>query len=113
MDYAKNPQRYPADAYDQARRDLEADRDKLAGRIAELGEWELEAEEDMPPTCAEARPLVVGMLPEWKTFTTVRRNLILKQVIRCIRVYPRPSRYETRAEVIPVWAPLDDGKWGR
>ncbi|WP_344567228.1 hypothetical protein [Streptomyces axinellae] len=114
IDYAKNPQRYPADAYDSARQDLESDRDGLAARIAEIGgDEELEAEEETPPTREEMRPLAVGMLPGWKTFTAVQRNLILKQVIRCIRVYPRPSRYETRAEVIPVWAPLDDGKWGR
>jgi DNA invertase Pin-like site-specific DNA recombinase len=114
VDYAKNPQRYPAEAYDKARQDLESDRDNLAARIAELGgDGELEAEEDTPPTREEIRPLIVGMLPEWKTFGTVQRNLILKQIIRCIRVYPRPSRYETKAEVIPVWAPPDDGKWGR
>lgn len=65
------------------------------GRFAELGgDGELEAEEDTPPTREEIQPLIVGMLPEWKTFGTVQRNLILKQIVRCIRVYPRPSRYE-------------------
>lgn len=112
-DYARNPHRYPADAYDKACASLEADRDKIAAQIAELGGGDqLDAEEDKPPTREEVRPLIVGMLPEWKTFTTVQRNLILKQIIRCVRVYPRPSRYETRADVLFVWDPLDDGKWG-
>jgi len=112
-DYARNPHRYPADAYDKACAELEADRDKIAARIAELGGDQLEAEEDTQPTREEVRPLIVGMLPEWDTFTTVQRNLILKQIIRCVRVYPRPTRYETKADVLFVWDPLDDGKWGR
>ncbi|MFB6846245.1 recombinase family protein [Streptomyces sp. NPDC056373] len=113
MDYARNPQRYPADAYDKACATLTDDRDKVAARIAELGgEGELEAEEDEQPTREEVRPLIVGMLPEWKTFTNIQRNLILKQIIRCVRVYPRPSRYETRADVLFVWDPPDDGRWG-
>lgn len=113
MDYARNPQRYPADAYDKACASLEADRDKIAAQIAELGgDNQLEAEEDAQPTREEVRPLIVGMLPEWKTFTTMQRNLILKQIVRCVRVYPRPSRYETKADVVFVWDPVDDGKWG-
>ncbi|MGD6762081.1 recombinase family protein [Streptomyces sp. BH097] len=113
MDYARNPQRYPADAYDKACASLEADRDKIAARIAELGGDQLEAEEEEQPTREDVRPLIVGMLPEWDTFTTMQRNLILKQIVRCVRVHPRPSRYSTSADVLFVWDPEDDGQWGR
>ncbi|MFD4973378.1 recombinase family protein [Streptomyces sp. NPDC058424] len=106
-DYAVNPQRYPAGAYDKACKQLEQDRDRVAQQLAELGGNDGD-DPDEQPTREDVRPLIVGMLPEWPTFTTVQRNLILRQVIRCVRVFPRPGRRGTRAEVVPVWAPLDD-----
>ncbi|WP_416964383.1 recombinase family protein [Streptomyces sp. Agncl-13] len=100
-DYAINPHRYPAEAYDSACAKLERDRTDVAAKLDKLNE---EQPEEMPSS-ADFRPLVVGVLPEWATLTTVQRNSILRQLVRHILVSPRPSRYETRARVVPVWEP--------
>ncbi|MFD8005713.1 recombinase family protein [Streptomyces mirabilis] len=100
-DYAISPERYPADAYDRACRKLEQDRADVAAKLEKLNE---EQPEEMPSP-ADFRPLVVGVLPEWATITTVQRNLILRQLVRHILVSPRPSRFETHARVVPVWEP--------
>ncbi len=100
-DYAVNPDRYPDEAYDEARKELEGNRDAALAELAKLDEPEEEA-----PKIEDFRPLVIGVLPEWETFTVQHRNAILQKVVRHILVSPRPSRYETSAEVVPVWAPV-------
>jgi site-specific DNA recombinase len=58
---------------------------------------------EVKPRLDDFRPLVVGLLPEWDSFNTVEHNLFLRKLIRHILVSPRPSRYETRARIVPVW----------
>ncbi|MFE3586785.1 recombinase family protein [Streptomyces niveus] len=98
-DYALHPDRYPAQAYDEARRNLERDRNAVAEKLDGIRE----KEEQAKPKLEDFRPLVVGLLPEWDTFSTVERNLFLRKLIRHILVSPRPSRFETRARIVPVW----------
>lgn len=107
-DYALHPERYPADAYDTSVKRLEADRNRV---LAELAPLDKEAQ-DMKerPTVGDFRPMVVGVLPEWPTFTPLSRNLILRQLMRHVLVSPRPSRYVTQARVVPVWEP-EETQW--
>lgn len=102
VDYARHPERYPAEAYDAARAALEADAERALGALAEL-----EAQPAPLPTLADFRPLVIGALPEWEVMTPQQRNGLLRQVIREVRVYPRTSRTQTAARIVPVWEPLD------
>lgn len=95
-DYAINPDRYPADAYDRARQNIEKERDRVLAQLATL-------DKERAPVREDFRPLAVGIVEEWPTFSIVQRNLILRQLVRYVRVHPRPSRYVTRAEVVPVW----------
>ncbi|WP_326728810.1 recombinase family protein [Streptomyces phaeochromogenes] len=98
-DFAMNPGRYPAQAYDAARHNLERDRNAVAEKLDKIRE----KEEEVKPKLDDFRPLVVGLLPEWDSFTTVEHNLFLRKLIRHILVSPRPSRFETRARIVPVW----------
>lgn len=102
VDYARHPERYPADAYDAARAALEADAARALGALAEL-----DAQPAPLPTLADFRPLVVGALPEWDVRTPQQRNNLLRQLIREVRVYPRTVRTQTAARIVPVWEPLD------
>ncbi|MFK0180039.1 recombinase family protein [Streptomyces xanthochromogenes] len=104
-DYAVHPERYPEEAYDAARKNIEAERDKV---LAQLSDIEEEREEDEVPTQQDFKPLVVGVLPEWPTYTALSRNLILRKVLRYVVVWPRPSRYETRCRAVPIWAPEEE-----
>jgi hypothetical protein len=100
MDYALNPDRYPADAYDQAVRRLEADRKQV---LAELAQCE---EEKLVRTAADFQPLAADLLAQWEEpnlLTVVTKNLLLRQLMRYVWVLPRPSRYQAAARVIPVW----------
>ncbi|MFE7316441.1 recombinase family protein [Streptomyces sp. NPDC057555] len=103
-DYAVHPERYPAEAYDAARKNIEAERDKVLARLAEIEE---EKKEEEAPTQQDFKPLVVGVLPEWPTYTPLSRNLILRKLMRYVLVWPRPSRYETECRVVPIWAPAE------
>ncbi|WTP59639.1 zinc ribbon domain-containing protein [Streptomyces phaeochromogenes] len=98
-DFAMNPNRYPAQAYDDARRNLEQDRNTVAEKLDKIRE----KEKEVKPKLDDFRPLVVGLLPEWDSFNTVEHNLFLRKLIRHILVSPRPSRFETRARIVPVW----------
>ncbi|MFG3118666.1 recombinase family protein [Streptomyces sp. NPDC048197] len=100
-DYALHPDRYPDESYDEARGELTEDRDKVLAQLAELEE-EAEPEEALPMQ-EDFRPMVVGVLPEWATFSPKHRNGILQQLMRHILVSPRPSRYETLARVVPIF----------
>jgi hypothetical protein len=102
-DFALNPDRYPDDAYDTARARLE---EKRNNALAQLGEFaDPEAGEAAPIDPQSLRPVVVGALPEWETFTPGERNAVLRKLMRYMIVSPRPSRYETAAEIVPVWEP--------
>ena len=94
-----NPNRYPAQAYEAARRNLERDRNTVAEKLDKIRE----KEEEVKPNLDDFRPLVVGSLPEWDSFNTVEHNLFLRRLIRHILVSPRPSRFETRARIVSVW----------
>ncbi|MGW1158472.1 recombinase family protein [Streptomyces sp. NPDC002513] len=99
-DYALNPDRYPADAYDQAVKKLEADRKKV---LTELAQYE---EEKPKKTLADFQPLAADLLAQWEEphlLTIVQKNLLLRQLMRYVWVLPRPSRYQAAARVIPVW----------
>jgi len=98
-DFAMNPQRYPEQAYDAARANLERDRNAVAEKLDKIREKEAEVK----PKLEDFRPLVVGLLPEWDSFNTVEHNLFLRKLIRHILVSPRPSRFETQARIVPVW----------
>ncbi|MDX3214533.1 recombinase family protein [Streptomyces sp. ME02-6991-2B] len=107
-DYALNPSRYPADAYDRAVSQLEADRNAVLAKLAPL---EKEAQEKRErPALGDFRPMVVGVLPEWDTFTPLSRNLILRQLMRHVLVSPRPSRGVSAARVVPVWE-AEETQW--
>jgi DNA invertase Pin-like site-specific DNA recombinase len=100
VDYALNPDRYPADAYDQAVRRLEADRKQV---LAELAQCE---EAKLVRTAADFQPLAADLLAQWEEpnlLTVVTKNLLLRQLMRYVWVLPRPSRYQAAARVIPVW----------
>ena len=103
-DYSLNPQRYPEDAYDKARVNLEEQRDNALAQLREFAD-PFEEEEEAPIDPRSLQPLVVGALPEWNTFLPSERNGILRKLIRYMIVYPRPSRFETATEVVPVWEP--------
>ncbi|OAR26123.1 hypothetical protein A8W25_11725 [Streptomyces sp. ERV7] len=108
-DYAVNPDRYPDAEYDKARKDMEGKRDAALEGLAKFEETEKKEE---TPKFEDLRPLVVGVLPEWETFTVQHRNTILHKIIRHILVSPRPSRFETAARVVPVWAPVEEAAHG-
>lgn len=99
MDYALNPQRYPADAYDRAVRQLERDRTRV---LAELAQHD---EEKPRATAADYQPLAAGMLEQWEAgvLSTVQKNLLLRKLVRCVWVLPRVSRYQAAARVVPAW----------
>lgn len=101
-DYARHPERYPADAYDAARAELEAEEKATAAELAELPAAELPL-----PTMAEFRPLVSGLLTEWETLDVAGKNALLRRVIREVRVYPRRGRHDTQARVVPAWEHAD------
>ncbi|MFL4904622.1 recombinase family protein [Streptomyces sp. NPDC002514] len=99
-DYALNPDRYPADAYDQAVKNLEADRKQV---LAQLAQHEGEKPKK---TAADFQPLAADLLAQWEEphlLTTVQKNLLLRQLMRYVWVLPRPSRYQAAARVIPMW----------
>ncbi|MGW1152013.1 recombinase family protein [Streptomyces rubiginosohelvolus] len=100
-DYALNPDRYPDDAYDTARRDLEKDRDATLKALAALGE----PDDKKGPAARDFQPLAEGILEEWDSFVPSHRNVILRRLVRRIEILPRPSRHETAAKVHPVWEP--------
>jgi DNA invertase Pin-like site-specific DNA recombinase len=102
VDYARNPSRYPGEAFDGARAALEADRDRIMAELAKL-----EPEPARLPTMAELRPLALGLLEEWEVRTPQQRNGVLRQLVREVRVYPRRPRTVTRARIVPVWEPLE------
>lgn len=101
-DYAKRPERYPEDAYDEARKGIADDQAEVAAKLEKLNQ----AQPEVLPKAEDFRSLVVGVLPEWATLTPAQRNLILRKMVRHILVSPRPSRFETRARVVPVWEPM-------
>lgn len=102
LDYARHPDRYPADAYDAARATLEGEQTAALTALAELGQ-----EPAQLPTAADFQPLALGVLPEWAVMTPQQRNSILRQMIREIRIYPRPTPTGTAARIVPAWEPED------
>ncbi|MFD4371536.1 recombinase family protein [Streptomyces sp. NPDC058527] len=105
-DNAMDPDKYPGDSFARVR-------DKLVGRkgslVADLNKLGKEDEQEEAPRREDFRPLVVGLLAEWKLLNAVEANALLRQVIRRVALYDHrsPEGYlrGVTVEVHPVWEP--------
>lgn len=97
-DYARHPERYPAQAYDAARAELEAEQTAAAAELEKLP-----AAEAPLPTIADFQPYARDVLAEWETLDTTGKNAMLRRLFQEIRVYPRQGRHDTQARVVPAW----------
>ncbi|WP_424862141.1 recombinase family protein [Streptomyces sp. MMS24-I29] len=100
VDAAKDPRRYPPGVF-------EAARDQL---VAEQQQWAAEMQKhqaiEETPTRETFRPVVVGLVAEWKVLDVMERNQLLRRVLRRV-VITREGRGSsmTRVECHPVWEP--------
>jgi DNA invertase Pin-like site-specific DNA recombinase len=105
-EHALDPDKYPGDSFARVR-------DKLLGRkgslVADLNKLGKEAEEEEAPRREDFRPLVVGLLKEWKLLSPIEANALLRQVIRRVALYDKRDDDGTlisvSAVVHPVWEP--------
>ena len=98
VDAAKNPDRYPEGAYESARDELVAERDRARSALAEL-----DAEESRPKV-EDLRPIVVGLLDECDTLTVKERNMLLRRLLRRVALVKDADGADA-VELHPVWEP--------
>ncbi len=97
VDRAANPDEYGPGEYEAARDRI---REQQAATTAAL---ERVAAVETTPHRADYQPLIVGVVPEWKTLNERERNGILKQLVR--RVVVRKSGDGLAVDVHPMWEP--------
>ncbi|MGD3112523.1 recombinase family protein [Streptomyces sp. YGL11-2] len=103
-DYALNPENYPADSYARVRDQFTKKKGSILTSLQSL-----KVVEDTPDR-AEFRPLMVGMIAEWETFTPEEKNAMLRQVVRRIACTASKADevgflLDVAYEVHPVWEP--------
>ncbi|MFK0069714.1 recombinase family protein [Streptomyces sp. NPDC091046] len=97
VDRAANPDDYGPGEYEAAR---DAIRKQQEANTAAM---ERVATVEATPDRADYEPLIVGVLPEWKSFDERERNSFYKQLIR--RVVVSKEDGALRVEVHPMWEP--------
>ncbi|MFG3037816.1 recombinase family protein [Streptomyces sp. NPDC048330] len=106
VDNAMDPEKFPEGAFESARNQLVKSKGEALDDLKKL------AEVEAIPTREKFRPLMVGLLEEWKTFSNEERNAMLRQVIWRVAMTttPAPERIGRNTlvatfEVHPKWEP--------
>ncbi|MEV6073996.1 recombinase family protein [Streptomyces sp. NPDC052069] len=105
-DHAMDPEKYPADSFVRVR-------DQFMGKKRDLQKHlQTLADVEATPTREQFRPLMVGLLEEWKkSIDPVEKNAILRQLLRRIVIRSRKSeqgakwKLEREYEFHPAWEP--------
>ncbi|APD18613.1 serine integrase [Streptomyces phage PapayaSalad] len=106
VDNAKDPDKFPEGAFEAARNQLVKEKGEALDDLKKI------AAVEAMPTQEKFRPLMVGLIEEWETFSAEERNAMLRQVIwrAVMTTTPAPEKIGRKSlvatfEVHPKWEP--------